>query len=132
MTETDNNIDNSTGAKVDTLAAVLQWDWGTAYELLNSLHTILRPKDHGVPAPWAAGVRKRLSQQSQVDLKLFFSVPFGYLAYTPMHLIQGMSKPKDVGHFLAMLEAIPDQEFSHRIHMPLSDDGLARITDKAA
>jgi DNA-binding transcriptional ArsR family regulator len=100
--------------------------------MLNSLHTILRPKEHGVPAPWAAGVRKRLSQQSQADLKLFFGQPFGYLGYTPMHLIHAMDKPRDVRHFLDMLEAIPDKEFSNRLHLPLDDDTLVGIIDKAA
>src|SRR5438477_9255279 len=108
----------------DALARVLEWDWGSAYELLNSLHTILRPKEHGVPAPWAAGVRKRLSQQSQTDLKLFFSQPFGYLGYTPMHLVHGMDKPKDVRRFLDLLESIPSDDFSHRIHLPIGDDAL--------
>lgn len=131
MTETAGNDNQERAA--DPLAAVLRWDWGTAYELLFSLHTILRPKEHGVPAPWAAGVRKRLSQQSQMDLKLFFSVPFGYLAYTPMHIILGMEQPKDVRHFLDLVEVIPDEDFSRRIHLPMvNDDSLARITNKAA
>jgi DNA-binding transcriptional ArsR family regulator len=116
----------------DPLAQVLEWDWGTAYEMLNSLHTILRPKEHGVPAPWAAGVRKKLSSQSQVDLKLFFSQPFGYLGYTPMHLVHSLDKPKDVRRFLDLLESIPDEDFSHRIHLPMGDDALRDFADKAA
>jgi DNA-binding transcriptional ArsR family regulator len=131
MTETTDKIDKiEMGA--DPLAEVLEWDWGTAYEFLNSLHTILRPKDHGVPAPWAAGVRKRLSQQGQVDLKLFFSLPFGYLGYTPMHLVHEMDAPKNVRRFLALLESIPDDDFLRRIHLPLDDDSLYQITSKAA
>jgi DNA-binding transcriptional ArsR family regulator len=117
----------------DPLSDVLEWDWGTAYEMLNSVHTILRPKEHGVPAPWAAGVRKRLSPQSQADLKTFYSQPFGYLAYTPMHLVLQMDRPKDVPHFLDYVEAIPDEDFSRRMHTPLiENDSLARITDKVA
>src|SRR3954468_24707247 len=117
----------------DPLAQVLEWDWGTAYEMLNSVHTILRPKEHGVPAPWAAGVRKRLSPQSQADLKTFYSQPFGYLAYTPMHLVLQMDRPKDVPHFLDYVETIPDEDFSRRMHTPLiENDSLARITDKVA
>jgi len=128
MTETTDKLE----IEADPLAKVLEWDWGTAYEFLNSLHTILRPKDHGVPAPWAAGVRKRLSQQGQLDLKLFFSLPFGYLGYTPMHLIYGMDGPKDVRRFLSLLESIPENDFLRRIHMPLDDAGLSHITAKAA
>lgn len=116
----------------DPLAKVLEWDWGTAYELLFSFHTIMRPKEHGIPAPWSAGVRKRLSQQSQADLKLFFSFPFSYFTRTPMHLVHSMDQPKNVDRFLELLESIPDQQFSERIHLPLTDDaGLARITNKA-
>jgi len=116
----------------DPLAKVLEWDWGTAYELLFSFHTIMRPKEHGIPAPWSAGVRKRLSQQSQADLKLFFSFPFSYFTRTPMHLVYSMDQPKNVDRFIDLLESIPDQQFSERIHLPLVDDaGLARITNKA-
>ena len=85
----------------DPLARALEWDYGTAYEIIYSLHTILRPKEHGVPAPWAAGVRKRLSPQSQADLKALFSPPFGYLAYSPLHLVLEMdldAEPAGVGH----------------------------------
>jgi len=128
MTETTDKLE----VEADPLADVLEWDWGTAYEFLNSLHTILRPKEHGVPAPWAAGVRKRLSQQGQIDLKLLFSLPFGYLLYTPMHLIQEMDGPKNVRRFLALLESIPDEDFLLRIHMPLDDADLSNIIARVA
>ena len=128
MNETTGKSETS----IDPLAGVLEWDWGTAYELLNSFHTILRPKEHGVPAPWAAGVRKRLSQQSQLDLKHFFTLPFGYLLYTPVHLIHEMDAPKDVARLLKLLEAIPDEEFLQRIHTPVYSADLSRVTHKAA
>jgi DNA-binding transcriptional ArsR family regulator len=118
--------------KDDLLAKALEWDWGTAYELLFSFHTIMHPKEHGIPAPWSAGVRKRLSQQSQADLKLFFSFPFSYFTHTPMHLVYSMDQPKNVERFIELLESIPDQEFSEKIHLPLvGEAGLARITTKA-
>src|SRR5947209_1068303 len=71
----------------DPLAEVLEWDWGTAYEMLISLDTLFRPKMHGVPAPWAAGVRKRLTPQAQADLKAFIAPTFGAYAYVPLHLV---------------------------------------------
>jgi DNA-binding transcriptional ArsR family regulator len=115
----------------DPLASVLEWDFGTAYEIIYSLHTILRPKEHGVPAPWAAGVRKRLSARSQADLKTFFSPPFGYLAYSPLHMVLEMDEPKTVDYFLDRVQAIPDDEFSQRVHLPLvGDDGLGRLINK--
>jgi DNA-binding transcriptional ArsR family regulator len=115
----------------DPLAGVLEWDYGTASEIIYSLHTILRPKEHGVPAPWAAGVRKRLSPQSQSDLKTFFSPPFGYLAYSPLHLVYEMDQPKTVARFLDLIEAIPDDDFSRRVHLPMvSDESFERLVNK--
>ncbi len=116
----------------DRLAAALEWDWGTAYDLLLSVQTILRPKQYGVPAPWAAGVRKRLSVQSQADLKTLFSQPFGVMAYTPLHLVLEMDQPKDARRFLDYVEAIPDQDFTRRLLLPLSDEGLDEIMDRTA
>jgi DNA-binding transcriptional ArsR family regulator len=103
----------------DPLSEALDWDSGTAYELLLSLDTITRPKAHGVPAPWAAGVRKRLSPRSQADFKAFFGPPFGIISYTPIHLVLEMSEPKDVAHFFDYVQAIPDDDFSRRVHLPL-------------
>lgn len=116
----------------DPLASALQWDWGTAYELLLSLDTILRPKAHGLPAPWAAGVRKRLSPQSQADLKVLFGPLMGISAYMPLHLVLEMSQPKDVQRFLEYVEAIPDDQFSRRVHSPLvGEEKIAKIISKA-
>src|SRR5437588_7872805 len=100
----------------------IEWDLGTAYDLLLSVHTILKPKDHGVPAPWAAGVRKRLSPQGQRELKEFFGPTYSYRAYTPLHLVLEMEPPKDAQHFLDYVEAIPDEDFTRRIHAPYISD----------
>src|SRR5689334_20357427 len=116
----------------DQLRHALEWDWGTAYEMLLSLDTLFRPKVHGVPAPWAAGVRKRLPAQSQADLKAFFGTPFGMFTYTPLHLVMNMSGTKDVLSFLDFVEAIPDDEFSRRVHVPLvGDSTLVQIIRRA-
>jgi DNA-binding transcriptional ArsR family regulator len=115
----------------DPLASALEWDWGTAYEFLLSLDTLFRPKLHGVPAPWAAGVRKRLSPQSQADLKSFFAPPYGMFAYSPLHIVLEMDPPKDARHFLDYVEAIPDRKFSTRMHAPLvADSPLAQLIRK--
>lgn len=128
---TEGDMAGAADVATDPLARALEWDYGTAYEIIYSLHTILRPKEHGVPAPWAAGVRKRLSPQSQADLKALFSPPFGYLAYSPLHLVLEMDQPKTVDRFLDRMQAIPDDEFSRRAHLPLvSDDSLQRLINK--
>lgn len=124
-----------TGAKNkmnDRLIGVLEWDYGTAYDLILSLRSIFHPKDFGLPAPWAAGVRKKLSSQSQRDLKDFFQPAYGFLAYMPLHLVLGMEGPKDAEHFLSYLEQIPENEFSQRMCRPVVvDEDLARVTASA-
>ncbi|MBF6612034.1 MAG: winged helix-turn-helix transcriptional regulator [Chloroflexi bacterium] len=126
------NIDDIPQTQVDPLARVLEWDCGTAYEMLLSLRTIFLPKEHGVPAPWAAGVRKRLSAQSQRDMKAFFGQPTGFFAYAPLHLVLEMEPPKDARHFLDYVETIPDVDFSRRMLLPTwNEDELQQITNKA-
>lgn len=115
----------------DPLSAVLEWDWGTAYELLLSLGTLVRPKGHGVPAPWAAGVRKRLTPKAQADFNGFFAPAYGVFSYTPVHLVLKMDAPKDARRFLDYVESIPDDEFSRSIHAPLiGDDKVIEIIRK--
>ncbi|MFL5733811.1 MAG: ArsR/SmtB family transcription factor [Chloroflexia bacterium] len=116
----------------DPLKQALTWDWGTAYEFLLSIDTVFRPKAHGVPAPWAAGVRKRLSPQGQVDLKAFFSPSYGVLAYAPLHLVMELDPPKDVAKLLNYVEAIPEEDFCRRMWMPVVEENeQSKIMDKA-
>jgi len=116
----------------DPLAPIVEWDIGTAYDFLLSAHTILNPRSHGIAAPWAAGVRKRLAPQSQRDFKSFYSVSHSYRAYTPLHLVYEMGAPKDARQFLDYVEAIPEDEFPQRMHYPyMSDETISRITGKA-
>lgn len=132
MTDTKSQRESKTQKPSDPLAHALQWDWGTAYEMLLSLDTLFRPKLHAVPAPWAAGVRKRLSPQSQADLKSFIAPPFGAFAYVPLHLVHKMKGQKDASHLLEYLEAIPDQDFFREIHQPLVGESvLLTIIHKA-
>jgi len=116
----------------DHLASALQWDWGTAYEMLLSVYTIFRPKEYGLPAPWAAGVRKRLSPQGQQDLKDFYNPPYAFLAYMPLHLVLDMDQPKTATRFLDYVESIPDEQFSRRVHLPMIiNDTLRALTARA-
>ena len=89
------------------------------------MDTLFTPKAHGLAAPWAAGVRKRLSPQSQAALKDFYDAPFGIFTYVPVHLVLAMDKPKDAAHLLDFVEAIPDQAFSRQMHAPLVGDNPA-------
>ena len=102
------------------LADLLEWDMGTAYEILLSLRAIFLPKDYGIPAPWAAGVRKRLSPNGQRDLKDFFNPPFSVAAYMPLHLVLEMGPPKTVERFFEFVEAIPGPDFMKRTYTPMT------------
>ncbi|HYP39859.1 MAG TPA: hypothetical protein VEX13_05820, partial [Chloroflexia bacterium] len=127
-----NTLRNTTEDRKDRLSSVLEWDWGTAYDFLISLHAIFRPKEHGLPAPWAAGVRKRLSPQAQQHLKDFFSPPFALVTYLPTHLVLQMDQPKDVVPFLDYMEAIPDEDFSRRMSVSFwSDASSNEIMNRA-
>ncbi len=129
-----NHNDNHDKNRNDQLASALQWDWGTAYEMLLSVYTIFRPKEYGLPAPWAAGVRKRLSPQGQQDLKDFYNPPYAFLAYMPLHLVleMEMDQPKTATRFLDYVESIPDDQFSRRAHLPtVINEALRAITTRA-
>ena len=128
MTEANHKVNDRVN---DRLTEALDWDWGTSYDLVLSLRSLFHPKEYGLPPPWAAGVRKRLSSQSQRDLKDFFSPPYGFLAYMPIQHILELEGPKDGENFLAYMEAIPEQEFSRHIYRPISlDEDLDRIAEK--
>ena len=125
-------ITNNTSGGQDRLRSLLEWDLGTAYDLLMSANTLMSPREHGVPAPWAAGVRKRLSAQSQHDFKEFYGSSYRRIAYTPIHLVLGMDAPKEAQRFLDFVEALPDEDFSRRMHLPLiSNEDIANITGRA-
>jgi DNA-binding transcriptional ArsR family regulator len=117
-----NTHSNTSHARKDRLSSVLEWDWGTAYDFLLSLYAIFRPKEYGLPAPWAAGVRKRLSPQAQQHLKDFLSPSFALVTYLPTHLVLQMDQPKDVVPFLDYMEAIPDEDFSRRMSVSFWSD----------
>ncbi|MDQ6695261.1 MAG: hypothetical protein M3014_12725, partial [Chloroflexota bacterium] len=126
------NMPDTTDALDNRLAAALQWDWGTAYEMLVSLYAIFRPKQYSLPAPWAAGVRKKLPAHAQRDLKGFFSPSYAYIAYMPLHLVWEMKGPKNATGFIEFLEAIPDAEFMHRVRIrTLPNSRLEEVTSKA-
>jgi DNA-binding transcriptional ArsR family regulator len=124
--------DATLSSHINPLANVLDWDVSAAYELLLSLRAIFLPKDYGIPAPWAAGVRKRLSPSGQRDLKDFFNPPFSVITYTPLHLVLEMEPPKTVERFFDYVEAIPGSEFMRRSYSPTKfEDISADVRDRA-
>jgi DNA-binding transcriptional ArsR family regulator len=124
--------DAAPSGHINPLANVLDWDVSAAYELLLSLRAIFLPKDYGIPAPWAAGVRKRLSPTGQHELKDFFNPSFAVIAYAPIHLVLEMEPPKTVERFFDYVEAIPGPDFMRRIYAPTKfQDIPADVKDRA-
>jgi DNA-binding transcriptional ArsR family regulator len=70
---------------------LIQWDWGTAYDLFASLHVLHNPEKFGLRGSWAAGVRSRLTATQRATLedaqKLFFNSPIAW--------VSGLPEPKD-------------------------------------
>lgn len=126
------STDAASHGQKDPLAAVLQWDIGTAYDLLFSIRSIFMPKEFGLPAPWAAGVRKRLSPVGQREMKNFFSPPFAALTYLPINLVLEMPAPKTAARFLDYVQAIPGTDFMKRLHVPMSSaSNTGEIAERA-
>ena len=85
---------------------LIQWDWGTAYDLFASLHVLHNPEKFGLRGSWAAGVRSRLTVTHRATLedaqKLFFSSPIAWVSSLP--------EPKDAETVLWTLGQIKPAE----------------------
>lgn len=117
---------------IHPLAEALQWDIGTAFDFIISMRALFHPKDYGLPATWAAGVRKRLSHDNQITLKAFFKPQFSPLTYMPIHLVLEMDQPKTARRFLNYAQAIPDGDFMKRLHLPFAmQTPVTELTERA-
>jgi DNA-binding transcriptional ArsR family regulator len=88
-----------------TETAVLQWEFGTAYELFISLLVLQDPEFYGVRASWAAGVRSRIPTAERKFLEEafpFFGVPLAW--------IHNLPEPKDAISVLYALRSIPAEK----------------------
>ncbi len=83
----------------------ISWDVGTAYDFFASLFVIHSPADFGLRAPWAAGIRSRLSLESR---DLFSLTAFHMNIPTPWLL--NLPKPKYARTVLDALEALKPEE----------------------
>jgi DNA-binding transcriptional ArsR family regulator len=81
---------------------LIQWDWGTAYDLFASLHVLHHSERFGLRGSWAAGVRSRLTIAQRTVLEdaqsLFFTSPVAW--------VSGLPEPKDAATILWALEQI--------------------------
>jgi DNA-binding transcriptional ArsR family regulator len=85
-------------------APSLQWDLGTAYEFLISLHVLHMPDQYDVRASWAAGMRERIPAAERKFLEEV--LPFLGI---PLCWIYTLPKPKDAISVLWALRQIPPE-----------------------
>ncbi len=95
---------------------------GTGYDLLVSAYVLHRPRQFGLPAPWAAGVRGRLSPEGRAALKEFFGGELSYAFTLPLQIVHQLPPPRDAAMVIAALKAIPGEHFLRDTHHPFSPD----------
>jgi len=84
---------------------IIEWDFGTAYELFISLHVLHNSDVFGIRASWAAGVRSRIPPAERKlleEIHPFFGIPLGWL--------HSLAAPKDAISALWALKQIPPDE----------------------
>ncbi len=83
----------------------LNWELGTAYDLMMSLEVLHNPEDFGLRASWAAGVRSRVPADERGVLEDSL-----HLIYVPLTWIHKLPEPKDAASALWALRQIPPAE----------------------
>ena len=68
----------------------LQWDIGTAYDMLVSLHVLHDPNKYGLRGSWAAGVRSRLPNPEREIMQQLMDISFWGL-----HWVHGLPGEKN-------------------------------------
>ncbi|GIK07948.1 MAG: hypothetical protein BroJett001_00140 [Chloroflexota bacterium] len=95
----------------DPHAPVIEWEYGTAYELFISLHVLLEPELFGVRASWAAGVRSRIPAAERKLLEEVYA-----LTGIPIGWIHSLPAPKDAISALWALKQIPPAQRVAKLH----------------
>jgi len=88
----------------------LEWDWGTGYDLLVSLHVLHNADTFGLRSSWAAGVRSRLTPEDRKTLEEAQDV-----ASLPLGWIYSLPQPKDAEAVVDALGDIPPRERLHTL-----------------
>jgi len=90
--KSNSDNDNSTVGQAEGKLHLPQlfWEHATAYDLFISLNVLHHPEEFGLRAPWAAGVRSRLSPDDRKTLEQADN-----LIHVPFHWIYHLPAPKD-------------------------------------
>jgi DNA-binding transcriptional ArsR family regulator len=83
----------------------LEWDIGTAYDMLISLQVLHNPNKYGLRGSWAAGVRSRLPNPEREMLQQLMAVSFW-----GVHWIYNLPAPKNGRSFLNALQQLEPKE----------------------
>jgi hypothetical protein len=91
----------------------LEWDIGTAYDMLVSLHVLHDPNKYGLRGSWAAGVRSRLPNPEREILQQLMDISFWGL-----HWIYTLTGEKNGRFLLNTLQQMPPQNASPPSALP--------------
>lgn len=100
----------------------ISWDIGTAYDLFISLYVLHHPERFGLRAPWAAGVRSRLTSEERQTLEKAQDIVF-----IPFQWIYSLPEKKDGESVLWGLKHLQPQDilptlvFSQQFPTQLAD-----------
>jgi DNA-binding transcriptional ArsR family regulator len=83
----------------------VQWELGTAYDLMMSLEVLHKPEDFGLRASWAAGVRSRVPAGERSVLEDSLK-----LVYVPLTWLHTLPEPKDAATALWALRQVPPEK----------------------
>jgi DNA-binding transcriptional ArsR family regulator len=89
----------------EDLQPKLNWEIGTAYDLMMSLEVLHNPENFGLRASWAAGVRSRVPADERVFLEDSLK-----LLYVPLGWIHSLPEPRDSATAIWALRQVPTSE----------------------
>jgi DNA-binding transcriptional ArsR family regulator len=83
----------------------VDWDLGTAYDLMMSLEVLHNPENFGLRASWAAGVRSRVPSDERSILEDSL-----HIIYVPLTWVHSLQSPKDGATALWSLSQVSPSE----------------------
>ena len=107
---------------------IIEWDFGTAYELFVSLHVLHEPDFFGIRASWAAGVRSRIPAAERKLLEDVYSI-----TGVPLKWIHSLPAPKDaISALWALKQMSPAQRIIklHQLDEPCCEGGTPEENEK--
>jgi DNA-binding transcriptional ArsR family regulator len=92
---------------------MIRWQLHTAYDFFISLYVIFHPRQFGLRASWAAGVRQRMDDVPRRRLGAYQAISF-----VPLKWLATLPEQGDVRQALDVLAGMPPQERFHTLFLP--------------